>query len=159
MQGAGFKIFEDIGESMYASRNIAKCTKDCLCLFVCPTGATDTESGQIDSSRCISGCRLCVDACPSKAIYLVMDEYPEPAPKDSKIAEKMLNLCASKYRQEKAAEAIRDAVSEKESPGLVKLTEALTRSLRIAGEDCAREAGYMIPQCEKVRLLKVEIDL
>ena len=31
----------------YAVRNINLCTKDCLCLFVCPTGATDTEIAQL----------------------------------------------------------------------------------------------------------------
>ena len=34
---------------MRAVRNIRLCTKDCLCLYVCPTGATDTETGQIDA--------------------------------------------------------------------------------------------------------------
>jgi len=63
---------------MHAARNISLCTKDCLCLFVCPTGATDTETGQIDFDRCLDGCRLCVDACPSHALYFVMDNYPEP---------------------------------------------------------------------------------
>ena len=32
----------------YAVRNIRLCTKDCLCLYVCPTGATDTENSVID---------------------------------------------------------------------------------------------------------------
>ena len=62
---------------MFAVRNIKLCTKDCMCLYVCPTGATDTENGKIDESKCIDGCRLCVDACPSNAIYLVYDRYPE----------------------------------------------------------------------------------
>ena len=35
---------------MKAVRNIRLCTKDCMCLYVCPTGATDTENGQIDAS-------------------------------------------------------------------------------------------------------------
>ena len=43
---------------MYAVRNIDRCTKDCLCLYVCPTGASDTENGQIDASKCI-GCGAC----------------------------------------------------------------------------------------------------
>ncbi len=68
---------------MYASRNIKLCTKDCLCLFVCPTGATDTENGQIDKNLCIDGCRQCVDACPSHAISLVIENYPEPKEKRS----------------------------------------------------------------------------
>ena len=31
----------------YAGTNIRLCTKDCLCLYVCPTGATDTEDSII----------------------------------------------------------------------------------------------------------------
>ena len=31
-----------------AVRNIRLCTKDCLCLYVCPVGATDTEDSIID---------------------------------------------------------------------------------------------------------------
>ena len=34
-----------------AIRTIRLCTKDCLCLYVCPTGASDTENGQIDASK------------------------------------------------------------------------------------------------------------
>lgn len=50
-----------------AVRNIRLCTKDCLCLYVCPTGATDTENSIIDVKKCI-GCGVCADACPSAAI-------------------------------------------------------------------------------------------
>ena len=39
----------------YAVRNLRLCTKDCLCLYVCPTGATDTENSIIDPEKCI-GC-------------------------------------------------------------------------------------------------------
>ncbi len=38
-------------ENMHAYRNIKLCTKDCLCLFVCPVGAIDTENGQIDFEK------------------------------------------------------------------------------------------------------------
>ena len=72
---------------MHAARNIALCTKDCLCLFVCPTGATDTENGQIDFNRCLDGCRLCVDACPSHALYLVFDSYPTPKSPEKTVTE------------------------------------------------------------------------
>ena len=38
-----------------AVRNLRLCTKDCLCLYVCPTGATDTENSIIDVAKCL-GC-------------------------------------------------------------------------------------------------------
>ena len=46
----------------YAVRNLRLCTKDCLCLYVCPTGATDTENSIIDTEKCI-GCGACAEAC------------------------------------------------------------------------------------------------
>lgn len=131
---------------MYASRNITKCTKDCLCLFICPTGATDTETGQIDKTRCIDGCRLCVDACPSKAIFLVMENYPEPEPKNPEISEEMMKFCSRKFEEEKTA-------GSQES----KFAQALSRSMRIVAEDCAREAGFMLPQSQKVKQLLEEL--
>ena len=38
---------------MFAVRTLRLCTKDCLCLYVCPTGATDTENSIIDREKCI----------------------------------------------------------------------------------------------------------
>ena len=154
MQGAVIPVLEGRRLNMYASRNLSKCTKDCLCLFVCPTGATDTETGQIDSGRCLDGCRLCVDACPSKAIFLVMNNYPEPAPKDPGVAASMAAVSKSRYEQEKTAEAIAGSVDE---PGLRRLAEALRRSLRIAAEDYAREAGFMLPQARNVQVFLKEL--
>ena len=52
-----------------AVRNIRLCTKDCLCLYVCPTGATDTENSVIDPAKCI-GCGVCAEACPSGALKM-----------------------------------------------------------------------------------------
>ena len=50
-----------------AVRNLRLCTKDCLCLYVCPVGATDTEDSVIDVKKC-TGCGACVSACPTGAI-------------------------------------------------------------------------------------------
>ena len=36
----------------FAVRNLRLCTKDCLCLYVCPVGATDTENSIIDVDKC-----------------------------------------------------------------------------------------------------------
>ena len=61
---------------MFAFRTVRLCTKDCICLYVCPTGASDTENSIIDVNKCI-GCGACANACPSSAISMVpLDEYP-----------------------------------------------------------------------------------
>ena len=51
------------GEDNTRCATSACAAKDCLCLYVCPTGATDTENSVIDVNTCI-GCGDCADACP-----------------------------------------------------------------------------------------------
>ena len=70
---------------MHAVRNIRLCTKDYLCLYVCLSGKTDTETGQINADKCISGCRTCVEACPSLSTSLVPDDFPQQDMKWSSI--------------------------------------------------------------------------
>ena len=84
----------------YAVRNINLCTKDCLCLFVCPTGATDTENSIIDVDKCI-GCGACAEACPSGAISMVPAEYPAQQEKTEAVRNMMNAMAASKATQEK----------------------------------------------------------
>jgi len=143
---------------MYASRNISLCTKDCLCLFVCPTGATNTETGQIDRDRCLDGCRLCVDACPSHAIYLVMEQYRIPPEKDPSVEKTLRRLLENKASQTEKAESLIRQESSKEnpSPAVLKLYRALEQSFRILGEDCARESGFMMPQSRAVAELPAD---
>ena len=126
---------------MYAVRNIKLCTKDCLCLYVCPTHATDTETGQIDKDKCI-GCRACVDACPSHAISLVPEEYPAQLAKSNNIRGVIRELAASKIKQEGIAKSIGN--SSKDS-NIVKFAKAVENANRIMCEDLFREAGYMLP--------------
>ncbi|MEG1663646.1 MAG: 4Fe-4S binding protein, partial [Clostridia bacterium] len=92
---------------MFAVRNIRLCTKDCLCLYVCPTHATDTETGQIDRSKCI-GCGMCAKSCPSGAISLVPDAMPLQQEKSDRVVNALNDIFKSKVEQEKIAENIVD---------------------------------------------------
>ncbi len=139
---------------MHAARNIALCTKDCVCLFVCPTGATDTENGQIDFAKCLDGCRLCVDACPSHAIYLVPGTYPQPQPKTGSVKTALLDLAKSKTDQMALADQL---AQESEDLVFRQLCKTVAMSNRILAEDCYREAGYILPQSNAVRQLLKEL--
>ncbi len=133
---------------MHAARNIALCTKDCVCLFVCPTGATDTENGQIDFDKCLDGCRLCVDSCPSHAIYLSYENYPKPQDKSEEVRSTLFALAKSKAEQEHAAHVL---AQKSDDPVFKQLMKAIETSNRVLAEDCLREAGYILPQSDAVR--------
>jgi len=135
---------------MHAVRNINLCTKDCLCLYVCPTGATDTETGQIDALRCLDGCRICVDACPSHAISLIPEKFPDQQIKTDSVKHVLLALAESKIKQEKLAADIENTT---EDAMMRQLTKALKISNGIMAEDFLREAGYMLPQSQNVKEL------
>lgn len=118
----------------YAVRNLRLCTKDCLCLYVCPTGAADTENSIIDPDKCI-GCGVCAEACPSGAISMMPKELPPQQPKTEQVTEALRALAQSKAKAESIASQLPDTLSE-----------AVAKSSRLMAEDLCREAGFMLPQ-------------
>lgn len=128
-----------------AVRNVRKCEKDCLCLYVCPTGASDTENSVIDAEKCV-GCGACADACPAGAISMVPKEYPPQQEKKEAVIAALRSLVASKSEQEQLASLL---------PG--KLAKALEKSNHIMAENLLREAGYMLPQSGNVRQFLQEL--
>lgn len=133
---------------MHAVRNISLCTKDCLCLYVCPTGATDTETGQIDAAKCLDGCRACVDSCPSHAISLAPEKFPAQQEKTEAVRKALLSLAANKVKQEKIAADIEKIT---DNPVLRQLARVLSTSNRLMAEDLLRESGFMLPQSRNVQ--------
>lgn len=134
-----------------AVRNIKLCTKDCLCLYVCPTGATDTENGQIDSLKC-TGCGICAKACPSHAISMVPYKYPRQQEKQEDICKMLKQLAVSKIENK----CISNNISNREeNKNVKKLFKAISLSNSIMSQELMREAGYMLPQSENtIKLLE-----
>ena len=130
-----------------AVRNLRICSKDCLCLYVCPTGATDTETGQIDFAKCI-GCGACSKACPSGAISMVPYQYPKQQDKDELVIEKLNRLIKSKVEQEQIASYI---YSNSKDDTEKQLAKAIIRANRLIAEDLYREAGFMLPQSKNTK--------
>ena len=125
-----------------AVRNIRLCTKDCMCLYVCPVGATDTENSIIDVDKCI-GCGICADACPSKAISMVPVEYPPQQVKNDNVVALLNSLSGSKMDVETIALQV---AADTDDDNMIRLMKAIARSSRLMAEDIIRESGYMLPQ-------------
>ncbi len=129
-------------KTQIAVRNLRLCTKDCLCLYVCPTGASDTENSIIDTEKCV-GCGVCAKACPSGAISMVPVEYPPQQKKEKGVLAFSFALSKNKARQENMALQLARSA---EADGLYRLMTAAAKSVRLVNEDLLRESGYMLPQ-------------
>ena len=132
-----------------AVRNLRLCTKDCLCLYVCPVGATDTENSIIDTEKCI-GCGVCADSCPSGAISMVPLEYPVQQAKTSVVVDALNAMSKAKAITEKAARQISSSTN---ASGLKRLMKAVAKSERLVSKDIIRESGYMLPQSDNAHTL------
>lgn len=135
-----------------AVRNLRLCTKDCLCLYVCPTGAADTENSIIDVDKCI-GCGVCADACPSAAISMVPLEYPPQQKKKDNVVEHAVVLAKNKTKEETIAKQLWEKA---ESDSAFRLFKAMEKAVRLVHEDIARESGYMLPQSGNTHALLKE---
>ncbi len=135
-----------------AVRNLRLCTKDCLCLYVCKTGATDTENSVIDVTKCV-GCGQCAAACPSKAISLVPLEYPRQQPKKDEVVNNSLKMLENKAKEELLFKTLALQSDGKEK----QLFLSLAKSSRLQAEDLARESRYMLPQSQYTHSLLEDI--
>lgn len=125
----------------YAVRDVSKCTKDCLCLYVCPTGASDTENSIIDIEKCV-GCKACYDACPSRAISMIPRKMPIEQKHEKEVIDSLTLLFKNKVKTEYMSKGVDN-----------KLIKAIELSNRIMAEDIIREAGYMLPQSKNSKIL------
>ena len=132
-----------------AVRNLRLCTKDCLCLYVCPTGAADTENSVIDPEKCV-GCSMCAGACPSGAISMVPLTYPPQQKKSENLLMLSGALAKIKAKEEKTALQL---AQNAQSDGLYRILTAAAKSARLVNEDILREGGYMLPQSENAHKL------
>ena len=128
-------------EKRHAYRNLKLCSKDCLCLFVCPTGAADTETGQIDFDKCI-GCGACAAACPARAITMLPNKMPAQQVKQQEVIQALFEVANQKIEEIKILKYLLEQATDEDK----KLYQACIHSNKVVIEDLMREAGYMLPQ-------------
>ena len=138
------------GLKLFAVRNLRLCTKDCLCLYVCPTGASDTEDSIIDVKTCIGCGHLCSGLSPAALSRWCLMDYPPQQKKARAVLDHAAVLAESKARQEAAARSLGACAGGGRScPALCR-----RRTQHPPGaEDLSRESGYMLPQSAAARNL------
>lgn len=125
-----------------AVRNLRLCTKDCLCLYVCPTGASDTENSIIDTEKCI-GCGYGAGAWSPAGPFPWCRWNTASAEKSGHRAGSFPRPDPKQGGEEKMALQIAETT---EDDALCRLMTAVAKSVRLVNEDLLRESGYMLPQ-------------
>ena len=139
--------------NVYAHRDLKICSKDCLCLFVCPTGATNNETGQIDKEVCI-GCGACMKACPAHAITMLPRQLPQEQEKTEEMIEALKKVIQNKIKEVAILRQLKEKEEDKDKK---KLYQALYHSNKVIIEDLYRESGYMKKKKKKAQELLSEL--
>ena len=138
---------------VYAHRDLKICSKDCLCLFVCPTGATNNETGQIDKDTCI-GCGACASACPAHAITLLPRKLPPEQAKNEEVLNALKIVITNKIKE---LATLRNLIELEEDETTKKLYQAMYHSFKVIVEDLYRESGYMTLESKKSQEFLTEL--
>ena len=128
----------------HAYRDLKICSKDCLCLFVCPTGASNNETGQIDFEKCI-GCGACALACPAKAISMIPNKMPPQQKKEPAVIHELNMVIKQKVEAVRHFKSIMEKATTEEEKHLY---QAFIHANKVMAEDLCRvhsQAG--IGQC------------
>ena len=106
-------------------RHPDRCTHQAICVPICPTSAwLSTPPYKFDPSRCLESCRLCLDACPSQAIYCCLQKGRE-APGAAK---EVAGVAADDRRAASVNTAIRSSRDWKKNRKKVLVGQAQVKS-------------------------------
>ncbi|MCI5123392.1 MAG: hypothetical protein D3925_02670 [Candidatus Electrothrix sp. AR5] len=136
-----------------AERDPKKCAKDCSCIYICPTGAADTEDGKINEDKCI-GCGQCVELCLTRALSLKMTGhrkgYPAEPHKATAVRQKMYQLAENKMQQMRVASDLHTKSTDKHEK---KLLMGIERANLVMAAGFMREGGYLQPRGDNTKAL------
>jgi ferredoxin len=90
---------------------------------------------------------LCVDACPSGAIYLVYQRIPKRQLPQEELTELLSGLLLSQAARSLHSRIAAEAEKSKQPAALLA---GLALSSKVLGEDCIRESGHLVPEAGRM---------